>query len=199
MNFCRFCQNSKIDLHQGVICILQKLPEISTEGCPKFQVNKKKLTDTYNLHKAAKNHERKEIKKGIKHLLLWLIPAVVVGIYGIYKSYTLSHHFRYTVAKVTLTKQSGWTQNILWFGGITKEFEYKYRLNHKYYRVQSKFSNEAEPGLPSKFLIKYDPNDPSISEVVREFNVENFPLKKHPVNGIAPDSIDIFLSNYEPH
>lgn len=197
MKHCRFCLNNKFDPDFGTICSLKKIPKVSKEGCSEFRIDKKNVLETYKLHNNTKNHERKEVKKDIRNTLLWLVPTIVVGLVSLYKSYSLDQNYRYTIAKVTLIKQSGWTERFLWFGGISKELEYKYRLNNKYYRVKTEFKNETTPGLPSKYLVKYDPEDPNLSEIVRNQNVEYFPLKEHPQHGISADSLEYFLSIYK--
>ncbi len=201
IKYCKFCLNRGFNPSKGLICGLPEEPIINNRVCASYLPNTE-LIELEN-HKIRIN-KAKEIKKSravnIKNVLFavpLLALLVIVGVEWI----TLESDYRYTLAKVHVTHQSG-SDKILGIGGYRCEFEYAFEVNGRtYYKKGSLGTTRGgglpEPIWPTKFIVKYSPSDPALCDVLPEIDTENLKFENIPTNGIHSDSLNFFLMNYK--
>ncbi|MEQ8910591.1 MAG: hypothetical protein RIC95_15450 [Vicingaceae bacterium] len=198
--YCTFCLNKKFDRNKGLTCGLVSKPIIEDDTCSNYTPNQKLIErSNYNEQLIKKEETFKSRISNIKKVILIGVALFCIG-YLSFNWLILESDYRYTLAKVNVTHQSG-SDKFLMFGGYRCEFEYVFNINGtKFYNKgslggSSRGRGLSEPIWPQKFLVKYSPNNPEMNKVLPKYDVTSISFEDIPPNGISPDSLGYFLND----
>jgi hypothetical protein len=196
--YCQFCLNKTFEPNSGLSCGLENKPTIQDYTCPKYNPNTELIERTkYQQEKRNQTESKKTKFEKFKNIIIIILVAFCLISLGI-RWLTLESDYRYILAKVHVTRQSG-TDKTFGIGGYTCEFDYVFEVEGiSYYNKGSLGSSGRGGGLPKpiwpkKFLVKYSPNDPTLNSVISRIDVSDLKFNDIPSNGILPDSLDYYL------
>lgn len=200
--YCQYCLNKNFDPSRGIVCSLEPKPIIKNGQCPNYLANNELIErEQYN-----KNRKKKFARKKGLLSLIGLVFCLGIMFYSLIEQATynnkISGNYRYTLADVYVTKQSGMDRFLI-FGGYVCEFEYSFKANDRYWYNTGQigtngrggmFSKLALPIWPTKYIVKYNPEKPEYNKVLVDIDVEHLKMEQIPVKGIHADSLDLFLA-----
>lgn len=196
--YCSFCLNKKFDPNSGLTCGLESKPIINNDICPNYSPNHELIERiNYNEQLTKKKESFKSRIENYKNVILIGVGVICLGYLGI-NWLTLESDYRYTLAQVHVTHQSG-SDKFLLIGGYKCEFEYVFYVNGtRYYNKgtlggSSRGGGLPEPIWPKKFLVKYSPKSPELNKVLPRHDVTKISFEDIPTNGINPDSLEFFF------
>ena len=127
-SYCSSCLNKRFDLKSGLSCGLESQPSIVDNTCSDYSPNQEHIERTnFNNLIARKKESKKTNLENYKIGLLEIIVTISL-LYLITRWSLLESDYRYTLADVHVTHQSGSD-----FGGYKCEFDYIFKLNGRIY------------------------------------------------------------------